>query len=223
MTSARRRLWAVAAAAAIFAGCLGGGSSGDAPGDPPGGEPPPPAQNRAPSISGNPGTSLVVDEDYDFRPAASDPDGDELSFTVRNRPVWATFESATGRLHGTPGAADVGQFSGIEISVSDGSAADALAPFSIEVNDIALGSVTVSWSPPTTNADGTPLSDLAGYRIYYGRSANDLDSAVAIDNPGTTRRVIDNLSPATWYFSMTSINGTGLESVRTQVGSVTIT
>jgi len=27
---------------------------------------------------------------------------------------------------------------------------------------------TVSWIPPTTNTDGTALTDLAGYKVYYG-------------------------------------------------------
>jgi hypothetical protein len=165
---------------------------------------------------------LLVNESYQFRPDASDPDGDELVFSVLNLPAWASFDSETGRIVGTPADADVGRFENIRISVSDGRASDSLSPFSIDVNQVALGSVTVSWSPPTTNADGSPITDLAGYRIYYGRSADELETVAVIANPGTTRRVIDNLSPATWYFTMTSVNGAGLESARTQVGSVTI-
>jgi hypothetical protein len=124
---------------------------------------------------------------------------------------------------GTPGVADVGRFEDVRISVSDGRVSDSLSPFSIDVNQVALGSVTVSWSPPTTNADGTPITNLAGYRIYYGRSADSLESVAIVDNPGITRQVIGDLSPDTWFFAMTSINGDGLESTRTQVGSVTIT
>jgi Putative Ig domain len=211
------------AVAITCAGCLGGGSSSDdSAGPPPDGEPPP-AANRAPTISGSPSTSLVVDEEYEFRPSASDPDGDELTFSVQNLPAWASFDSSTGRLIGTPGDADVGLFENIRISVSDGRASDSLSDFSIDVNQVAFGSVTVSWSPPTTNADGTPITDLAGYRIYYGRSADELESVAVVNNPGITRRVIDDLSPDTWFFAMTSINGSGLESARTQVGSVTIT
>ena len=220
---ASRRLTHLLAAAVMCAGCLGGGSSGDGSSQPPPGGGPPPASNRAPTINGSPDTSLVVEEDYEFRPSASDPDGDDLTFSVENLPAWASFESATGRLVGTPGNADVGQFEDIRISVSDGQASDSLSPFSIAVNQVALGSVTVSWSPPTTNADGTPLTDLAGYRIYYGRTAEELESVAVISNAGVTRRVIDDLSPATWFFAMTSVNGSGLESARTQVGSVTIT
>jgi Putative Ig domain len=210
-----RRITCLAVVAVVYVGCLGGGSSGDD-------SSPPPTSNRAPTIAGSPDTSLVVNEDYEFRPSAFDPDGDALTFRARNLPAWASIESSTGRVNGTPGDADVGRFEDIRISVSDGQASDFLSPFSIDVNQFAPGNVTVSWLPPTTNADGTPISDLAGYRIYYGRSADELESVATVNNPGTTRRVIDNLSPATWFFAMTAVNGAGLESVRTQIGSITI-
>jgi hypothetical protein len=182
-----------------------------------------PSSNHAPRISGSPSTSLRVDERYDFTPDASDPDGDELTFYVRHRPAWAAFDAQTGRLWGTPRAEDVGRFEGITIHVSDGAAIAALDPFSISVDQVATGSVSVSWSPPTTNEDGTAIAGLAGYRIYYGRAPDDLEHTVQIENPGTTRWVVENLSPATWYFSMTSVNDFGLESTRSPVRSTTIT
>jgi hypothetical protein len=213
----------VALAAIVANGCVGGSSGENSMGS---GTPPPglpdPASNRAPTISGSPSTSLHVNERYDFTPNASDPDGDDLIFVVRNRPAWTAFDAATGRLRGTPGAGDVGRFDGISIGVSDGASSAALDPFSISVNQIANGSVTVSWNPPTTNADGTAITGLAGYRIYYGRAPDDLEHLVRIENPGTTRWVVENLSPATWYFSMTSVNDFGLESTRSPVGSTTI-
>ena len=191
--------------------------------DPTGENPPPTQQNRAPTISGTPPSTLVVGQSYNFQPSASDPDGDALTFAVQNRPTWASFNASNGRLSGTPGAGDAGQFIDVRISVSDGRAQAALNPFSITVNQIALGNVTLSWSPPTTNADGTAITDLAGYRIYYGTSAGSLDEMVVIGSSGTTRWVVDNLSPATWYFSMTSYNTAGIESARTTVVSRSVT
>ena len=76
------------------------------------------------------------------------------------------------------------------------------------------GSATLSWYPPTENADGSYLDDLAGYRIYYGTNAKSLDLSITIDNPGLTRYVIENLSPAMWHFVMTSVNAKGAESSR---------
>ena len=182
-----------------------------------------PTANRAPTISGSPPTSLVVGRSFDFRPTASDADGDALNFSIQNRPQWATFDSSTGRLQGTPGAADVGQFTGVTISVSDGRASARLNAFTVSVSQIAMGNVTLSWTPPTTNADGSAIADLAGYRIYFGRSAGALNEMAVLNNAGLTRYVLDNLSPATWYFSMTSYNSSGIESARSSVVSKTVT
>jgi len=189
-----------------------------------GGATPPPVQtNRAPTISGTPPSSLVAGQSYNFQPTASDPDGDTLTFSIQNRPTWAAFNTATGRLNGTPGAGDVGQFTNVRISVSDGQAQATLSAFSIAVNQVAMGSVTLSWMPPTTNADGSTLTNLSGYRIYYGRAAGTLDQVITIGNTGTIRWVVENLSPATWYFSMTSYNAAGVESARSQIVSRSLT
>jgi hypothetical protein len=215
-----RQIGTAFAVALLCTACFGGSSS-DESGD--SGNPPPPPANRAPTISGTPPTALVVGEAYVFQPSASDPDGDTLTFSIQNRPTWATFSTSTGRLAGTPGAGDVGQFSNVRIAVTDGRATAELNAFSIAVNQIAMGSVTLSWNPPTTNSDGTAITNLAGYRIYYGRSSTALDSTVNVNNAGTTRYVIDNLSQATWYFSMTSYNSSGVESARSTVVSRNLT
>lgn len=223
--SSARKLAVVCAIALVCSACFESKSSITSPDDSSGGASPPPSgsANRAPTITGTPPTALRAGEAYSFQPNAADADGDALTFSIQNRPAWATFSSATGRLTGTPGAGDVGQFSNVRISVSDGAAQASLGAFTIAVNQIAMGSVTLSWVPPTTNVDGSPATDLAGYRIYFGRSAGALDQTVVISNAGTTRYVLDNLSPATWYFSMTSYNTTGIESPRSTTVSRTLT
>ncbi|MBV2121793.1 MAG: putative Ig domain-containing protein [Candidatus Thiodiazotropha sp. (ex Ctena orbiculata)] len=93
--------------------------------------------NRAPTISGSPATSLDEGSAYSFTPTASDPDGDALSFSVSNLPSWASFNSSTGRLSGTPDSNSAGNYSNIVISVSDGSEQASLSPFAITVADVA--------------------------------------------------------------------------------------
>jgi hypothetical protein len=90
------------------------------------------------------------------------------------------------------------------------------------VEQIASGTATLSWMPPTENTDGSALTDLAGYKVYYGRSPDSLTQVANIANAGLTTYVIENLSPATWYFSMTSYNSTGIESSRSTAVSKTI-
>jgi hypothetical protein len=179
------------------------------------------ALNQAPTIAGAPPTNVLEGEFYEFLPSASDPDGDKLQFSVARKPGWAQFDRDSGRLWGTPAAGDVGNFTNISISVSDGKASAALA-FDVSVNQIAAGMATLSWEPPTENADGSPLTNLAGYRLYYGRNSDNLTQVVVLNNPGLTRYVIENLTPARWFFEMTSVNAEGVESRRSPTASKTI-
>ncbi len=90
--------------------------------------------NRAPVISGTPATSVNAGAAYSFIPTASDPDNDALTFTIANKPAWASFNTSNGALTGTPAAANVGTTNAISISVSDGKGGDAnLAPFNLQV------------------------------------------------------------------------------------------
>jgi hypothetical protein len=181
------------------------------------------SNNAPPTIAGIPSSHILEGEFYEFLPVANDKDGDALVFSIARKPVWATFDSGTGRLYGTPGSNHAGNFTNIQISVSDGNSTVALREFDVTVDQIALGSATVSWNPPTDNADGTSLTDLTGYRIYYGRSATALDRTIVLNNPGLTLYVVENLSPARWYFSMTAVNAKGEESARTQPVTKTVT
>jgi hypothetical protein len=179
------------------------------------------ATNRAPTISGSPGTAVTVGSAYSFQPSASDADGDKLTFSITNRPSWATLDPATGRLSGTPTASDVGTTSNIVISVSDGRATASLAPFSIRVDAAVTGSASLSWTPPTTNTDGSPLN-LAGYRIYYGNSSSSLDRLITVANPGLTAYVVEGLTAGRWYFSVRAYSTDGTESSNSNIVDKTI-
>ena len=170
--------------------------------------------NTAPTISGNPPGAVNANNQYSFTPTANDSDGDNLTFTVSGLPVWATFNASNGLISGTPGDGDVGTYSNIRITVTDTSdASAALGPFSITVSAVSLGSVTLNWTPPTENDDGTTLMDLDGYRIYWGTTPGNYPNSVTIDNEGLTSYVVDNLAPGTYEFVATSFNVAGVESV----------
>ncbi len=179
--------------------------------------------SASPTISGQPITALNAGTAYMFLPTASDTNGATLTFAIQNKPSWAVFNASTGELAGTPEASDVGSYNGIEISVNNGAATSALPAFSINVTQSSNGSATLSWIPPTTNTNGTPLTNLAGYRIYYGTSSSSLKQSVQITNSGISSYVIDNLSPATWYFTVVSYNNENIESPLSEVVSKIIT
>ena len=126
----------------------------------------------APTISGSPATSVIAGDAYSFTPTSTDPKGTKLTFSIKNAPSWSSFDNATGELSGTPTAADVGTYSNVTIGVTDGTTSASLHSFPIAVTDNASGSVTLEWPAPTANTDGTALTNLAGYWIYYGTSAD---------------------------------------------------
>jgi hypothetical protein len=175
------------------------------------------APNVAPTIAGSPATAAMAGTTYRFRPTASDANGDMLNFSIANLPTWATFNSATGELSGTPSAADAGSYGNVLVSVSDGKATASLPAFAIKVSQVDLGVATLSWTPPTQNIDGSPLTDLAGYRIVYGTSATALNQSIQIANPTAQTYTIKGLSPLAYYFAVKSYNSAGAESVLTPV------
>ena len=181
------------------------------------------AQNAAPIISGTPSGSGLADQAYSFTPQASDPDGDALSFSVQNLPVWASFDTATGRISGTPGTGDVGNYTSILILVSDGELSDTLGPFSINVTATATGTASLTWTAPTENTDGSPLTDLAGFRVYWGTVPGNYSNTVTLNGAGALSYVVENLVPGTtYYFATTAFNSSGLESGYSNEGSKTI-
>jgi hypothetical protein len=186
-------------------------------------QPPAPPQNSAPSISGTPTTSAKVNVAYSFQPAASDPDGDKLTFTIVNKPAWASFDTSNGRLGGTPSSSSTGVFADIRVSVTDGKTTSSLPAFAINVAGDALGSATLKWQPPTSNTDGSPLTNLAGYVIRYGTSPAVLSTEVKIANPGLTTYMVTDLTAATWYFQVSAYNSSGVESAPSATASKTIT
>jgi hypothetical protein len=177
-------------------------------------QPTPVPVNSAPTIGGTPATSVEEGANYSFMPSASDADGDTLTFSITGKPAWASFDTSTGALTGMPGAADVGVYDRIAISVTDSLETVSLAAFSIEVvaKNSSLGSATLTWIAPTQNEDGTELTDLAGYRLYWGTTPGTYPNSVTIDNPTVTTYIVENLSPGTYEFVATSFNTSGVES-----------
>lgn len=205
--------------AVLLGGCGGGGGGS---GESSNATPPNSGTNAAPTISGSPAATVLAGQAYSFQPAAADPNGDQLTFSVANLPGWATFNASTGRISGTPTAAQIGAYGNITVSVSDGTANAALAAFSITVTDVAAGSATLAWTPPTQNSDGSALTNLAGFQVRYGRDAGNLDQTVSLDNPSINRYVVENLSAGTWYFAVVAVNSSGVTSSLSNTSNKTI-
>jgi len=183
---------------------------------------PPAHSGGPPSIRGTPATTAHAGQAYGFKPLASDPGGLPLTFSISNMPAWATFDPATGALAGTPAATDVGTFANVSISASDGRLSASLPTFTITVQPPATGSVTLAWQEAMLRTDGTPLTNLAGYRIYFGTASGAYANRITIANPGLSTYVVDNLPSGTYYFVMTEYDAAGNESAYSAQVSRTI-
>jgi hypothetical protein len=82
--------------------------------------------------------------------------------------------------------------------------------------------VTLNWTPPTENANGTPLTILAGYDIHYGTASGDYAQMITVSNPGIATYVVDNLTPGTYYFSVAAVDSQGTESPLSSEVSATV-
>jgi Putative Ig domain len=180
--------------------------------------------NGAPTISGSPKTTVQAGSAYAFTPTASDPEGNALTFSISGRPAWSAFNASTGALSGTPNSTQMGTYSSIVISVSDGTSSRSLPAFSINVTSpgTGTGTATLGWTAPTQNTDGTTLTTLAGFKLYHGTSAASLTDVRTISSPGVTTFVFDQLPTGTHYFAVSAVNSSGTESARSAVGSKTI-
>ncbi len=167
--------------------------------------------NGAPSLSGTPATSVAAGASYAFTPTASDPDGNTLTFSITNKPSWATFSTSTGKLSGTPTSGNVGTTTGIVISVSDGTLSASLPAFSIQVTSAANSAPTISGSPPTSVSAGsaysfTPsASDANGNSLTFSiaskpswatfsTSTGKLSGTPAAGDVGTTSGIVISVS-----------------------------
>jgi hypothetical protein len=194
-------------------GCGGGGEESAPVGASPA-PAPAPVGNRAPTISGAPQGAVIADAFYEFRPTTSDADGDSLAFSARNLPPWADLDPVTGRIYGTPQAGDLGAYEDVVLTVSDGHTTASIGPFLISVNPQANASVTVAWDRPMAKVNGSPLDDLGGFRILYGRSEDDLDRSVLVMNPDVTSYRFESIEAGVWYFTVVAVSSGGLEGPR---------
>lgn len=179
-----------------------------------------PAANTL-TITGTPAAAVYEATPYLFTPVVSYSGSNSLTFSITNLPTWATFNTVTGTLSGTPANSHVGITSDIVIRVTDGTLQTALAAFNLTVKSTTA---RLSWNAPTMRSDGSalPLSELAGYRIYTGTTPDALVPLIDINDPGTTTHTITKLPAAQHYYAVSAYNISGVESERSAVVSKTI-
>ncbi len=95
-----------------------------------------------------------------------------------------------------------------------------LMPFTLTYAGEA--SFTLAWDAPTTNADGTPLTDLAGFKAYYGTVTGVYPNVIDVGNV-TTFIIGGLIEGTTYFFVMTAYDTSGNESIySSEVSSIKI-
>jgi hypothetical protein len=86
---------------------------------------------------------------------------------------------------------------------------------------------TVSWTPPTTNVDGSPLTDLAGFEVFFNRSPENIEvpgsGSPYVANGVINRVVIGPLLEGEWFFAVKAFNSAGQRSELSSIVSSTVT
>lgn len=174
-------------------------------------------------LQGFPPSSVVAGSSYSFVPTLLGTTS-PVQFRVSGKPQWALFDTATGALTGTPTDKDQGTSGNITITASNQTNSASLTPFSISVKtaDGNAISTTLSWNAPTENTDGTAITGLAGYHVYYGASPDELKQAITVPGAASTTCIVSGLKEGTYYFAVVAYNSTGTDSGQSSVVSQTI-
>jgi len=183
------------------------------------------AAGQALTIGGSPKTTVTAGSAYAFSPSVSDPGKEALSFSIQNKPDWASFSIASGALSGTPSASQAGVYGDILISVSDGSRSVSLPAFAITVTTPVVkntGVAALSWTAPATNTDGSALTDLAGYYVYYGSAPGSMTQSIQLPSPTETSYSFSSLPAGTWYFGVVAYTSAGTQSSVSGTAQITI-
>ena len=181
-------------------------------------------QSTGVALSGAPPTTATAGSNYLYQPSLTQGSGD-VTFSVSGMPKWATFDSSTGVLTGTPATSDEGKTGAITITATNGMSTASVGPFTIQVNAptaATAATVSLAWNAPTQNADGTPITGLAGFHIYYGTTAGALSTTVNVSSPSTTTYVLKGLTHGTYYFSVVAYNTSGQDSKSSNMATTTI-
>ncbi len=87
----------------------------------------------------------------------------------------------------------------------------------------STSSASLDWAAPTTNTNGSALTNLGGYKIYYGTSSSRLSSTITISNPGLLTYMVEGLPiGTTYYFAIVGVTTGGVESADSAVVSMQI-
>lgn len=184
------------------------------------GGPPTTADGSAPP-SGDGGFQLVITspdaDEIDTTDDAMDVAGSASSQSGISSVSWSTDHGESGTASGTD-AWSIDQIplvvgvNTVTVTATDSAGETVSDSIVINRESEGTGATTLTWDAPTERTDGTALTNLAGYRIHYGRMSGIYDYQIDLNTPGIMTYVIEDLVPGEWFFTVTAYDSEGLES-----------
>jgi hypothetical protein len=86
----------------------------------------------------------------------------------------------------------------------------------------SASSTKLTWAAPTLNSDGSALTDLAAFKVYWGTTLGTYSQSTKIASATATTYTVNGLTTGKWYFVVTALNSAGGESPYSSVWSKTI-
>jgi len=80
----------------------------------------------------------------------------------------------------------------------------------------------LSWTPPQSNTNGTALTDLSGYKIFYGVTQEAMTQVAIVSDATASSFVVENLAPGNWFFTVVALSGDGVSSPVSTMVSVSL-
>lgn len=79
---------------------------------------------------------------------------------------------------------------------------------------VPANAALLSWTAPLTreNGESLALSEIAGFEVVYGPSAENLDQSLAIGDSSVEELLVDELTEGTWYFAIRTLDTDGNRS-----------
>lgn len=139
-------------------------------------------------------------------------------------PPYATsYQFSDSLVSGTNYAVTVGiQPGGMRCTVKNWLASSTVDVTNVDITCVKTVAATVNWTLPTLNTDGTPLTDLKGYILYYGTDPTLTTYTTRLIPASTLTTTVTNLTPGnTYYFSISSVSASGGVGPRSNFASIT--
>jgi fibronectin type III domain protein len=86
----------------------------------------------------------------------------------------------------------------------------------------AASSTILSWAAPALNSDGSPLTNLAAFKVYWGTTQGTYSQSTKISSATARTYTVNGLTTGKWYFVVTALNSNGDESPYSNVWSKTV-